>query len=105
MAEAPPNQALLHNPLGLLTSFPLAQSLNIALALGRVYLYLVGTLGTLGSLLVLALAFGPTSIGKRRSRHSHHHHGRHKSRHHQQTNALNHAISFPYHISTQRFSS
>ena len=37
------------------------------------------------------------AVGERRSRSSHQHHGRHKGRRNQQTDALNHAISFPYH--------
>src|SRR5215207_4499483 len=48
----------------------------------------------------LAVVLGGGSavrVSERRSRSSHHHRGRHKSRHNQQTNALNHAISFPYH--------
>ena len=45
--------------------------------------------------LAIPLAAGSS---KRRSRSSHHHHGRHKGRRNQQTNALNHAISFPSHI-------
>src|SRR5215212_9825178 len=36
--------------------------------------------------------------GERRSGRSYHHHGPHKGCRNQQTNALNHAISFPYHI-------
>src|SRR5215204_618267 len=49
--------------------------------------------------LCTALLYGiGLANSERRSRSSHHHHGRHKGRHHQQTNALNHAISFPYHI-------
>src|SRR5215203_3952743 len=42
------------------------------------------------------LGFHTTVSGECRSRSSHHHHGRHKGRHQQQTDALNHAISFPY---------
>src|SRR5215212_1058538 len=95
-----------HSILLLLTPTSLEVCIHItATARARVH-YLAASVrlyrGSTVRVPILALRVGvggaSSCIGERRSSRSHHHHGRHKGRHHQQTNALNHAISFPYHI-------